>query len=538
MNYKKILFSILYSFIFLISWPAIPLRALQPSAGPLGDMDQMPSEAEFLEMQKQMEDEINKYVSTLSAEEQVRFHELVEEETRKMEAMDEDQFNAYVQEMLDEIEKTQQEIAPEVPVAVEEKPTVTPVKPAAPVVVPEAPLDETEKALKIINNVITNTESFLRKAQRIPELPGKIDQWVAKDKVSQWQVDLTWETLQSKINELDQKLIHLKERDPNTKKYRYIVHLLKKESAFNNLVKLRESLNESEPLIEIPEFGLGKVSKESRAAIQKVLSSFAEAIYTLDLPEELDKIFAEFEPRAKELRDEEEGARKKALEESKKGIKESPRKEIGSKETTRSSSTEKGGGSYYDDAYRYPGGASTDYSRDAYDYDRKYDRSDSTETEGKTSKTESADKTAEKNGKKKEEEEKHSKEFVKTLELIEQALVSIEEVFVTNGYDNVKDYISSVVRPRTEEPTKKKDPNGRKSAALELRNAATSLRKAKRKMNNLSTKEKQEVVLKVRNDPDFTEIVGSMKSVSITDDSSEELRALKELSNAITSFFS
>jgi hypothetical protein len=509
--------------------PAYGGKGFGGTAG-FGEEGGMPTEAEFLEMQRMMEEEINNYVNTLSEEEQIRFHQLVEEETKKMEAMSEEELNNYVQQMLIDIDETTKELPQPAPTPIKVEPT------PAPVVTPEVKLDETEKALKIINNIITNTESFLRKAQRIPELPGKITQWVEKDKVSQWQVDLTWETLQGKIENLNQKLIQLKERDPKTKKYRYIGHLLKKENTYNNLVKLRENLNASEPLVVIADFGLGPITKESRAAIQKVLSAFAEAIYVLDLPEDINKVIAEFEPRAKEIRDEEETNRKRALEESKKGIKESPRKEVGGKgdkDRTRGGQDLTGG---YDQGGYYPGGGrSTDYP-DAYDYDRGFDQP----TREKSTSTESGKTTKDVAGKdEKSKDEARSKELKAILELIDQALVSIEEVIVMSNQDTIKKYIETISRSQNEEVTKKKDTGARKNAALELRNAATSLRKAKRKMKNLvKSSEKQEVINKIKSETEFMDIVKEMSGRNVTPDSPEELQALQELANAISAFYS
>jgi hypothetical protein len=534
MSYRKMLSATIFS-LLLISLPTSHMvHALQPGGfgdqAAFGGEGGMPTEAEFLEMQRMMEEEINNYVNTLSEEEQIRFHQLVEEETKKMEAMNEEELNNYVQQMLNEIDETTKELP-------EPAPTPSKIEPTpAPVVTPEVKLDETEKALKVINNIITNTESFLRKAQRIPELPGKITQWVEKDKVSQWQVDLTWETLQGKIEDLNQKLIQLKERDPKTKKYRYIGHLLKKENTYNNLVKLRENLNASEPLVVVADFGLGPITKESRAAIQKVLSAFAEAIYVLDIPEDINKVIAEFEPRAKEIRDEEEGNRKRALEESKRGIKESPRKEVGGKgerEGSRGGQDLTGG---YDQGGYYPGGGRSAQYPDAYDYDRGFDQP----TREKSTPTESGKTTRDVAGKdEKAKEEARSKDLKAILDLIDQALVSIEEVVVTSNQETIKKYIESVSKSPGDEIKKKKDAVGRKNAALEFRNAATSLRKAKRKMKNLvKASEKQEVINKIKSETEFMDIVKEMSGRNITEDSSEELQALQELANAISAFYS
>jgi hypothetical protein len=498
--------------------PTAPGQMGMPAGADVGDLN-------IEEFEQELTSQINAFVSTLPEDEQKMFHELVEEETRKMEAMSEDQLNEYIQQVLDEIEQAQKEIETEQPIV------PTPEVKPTPVTVVEAPIDDTEKAMKVINNVITRTERFLRQTLIIPELPGKIDQWVSKDKVKEWQVDLTWETLKGKIEMLDQIVTQLKERDPNNKKYRYIPALLKKEEVYAELVKLSEKLTESEPLVEGPEFGLGKVSKESRDAIQKVLSAFAESIYTRELPDNLIKILGEFEPRAKEIRDEDEKARTKALEDSKKGVKEGARKEIGGKGGKDAGFG--AGQDFYDEGGGYPGGyqggSYGDYP-DYQDYGRDFDQTERKES-GDKGGTASKPATPAKDDKAADKDKARSKDYGKVIESIESAASNIEEVIVMSKADNVKQYIDGVVKGT---PNKKA---AFKSSESELDNAATSLRKARRKMKGLVAAEQVAVRDRVKKESLFTEVVSAMSSMATTEDSPAELVALDGIATAVKQFY-
>jgi hypothetical protein len=283
---------------------------------PGATMPQM-TEAELLKWQQEVDKEINNFVSTLSPKDQEQFHKDVAELTTKMSNMTEDE----LVEFLGTVFPEEPQPTPE-PTPVEE--------PTAPVVVEKVveDKDETHKAVKLLGNLITRTERFLRKSTQIPEFAGKIQEWIRKDLIKEWQSDLTWNTLKADIESLNSQFHTLKESlDPKTKKSRYLTDLMKDESLFNNLSTLSARLTTHESKVEAPEFGEGKVSTTSLNAIKEVLSAFAEAVYTLELPDALEKLIELYEPRAKTLREEQEGHKKRAHEESKKVATQVPTRE-------------------------------------------------------------------------------------------------------------------------------------------------------------------------------------------------------------------
>jgi len=281
------------------------------------------TEEQLMEWQQEIDKEINNFVGTLSPEEQKQFHKDVEELTKVMEEMSEEELVQFIEGAFPE-----EVAAPEAEPVREEPAVVTPEKKP---VVEEKPTKEIDKAIQILNNLITRTERFIRSTQRMPELPVKIKTWAAEDAIKEWQVGQSWNTLKASIEELDQRFHELQALDPRTNKYRYIDDLIKHETLYNNLTKLSNKLTKHEPDVQAPKFALDQISEETETAIQEVLGGFTEALFTTNMLTEIDAIIAKYGPRAKELTAEEEKEKKRAIEASKKPITPSATREIGRK---------------------------------------------------------------------------------------------------------------------------------------------------------------------------------------------------------------
>ncbi|HZW61531.1 MAG TPA: hypothetical protein VFF04_04880 [Candidatus Babeliales bacterium] len=310
------------------------------------------SQDELLQWKEAVDNEVMKFVESLPEDEQAQFWKDVEEMEQVMQNMSEDELTQFLEDIFVPVEAVAQpelikEEAP-VQVAPEEK------KETKPVV--EEKVEDINKAIKMLSNIITRTERFLRKLDRIPDISGKIEQWVAKDKIKEWGIDVTWPTLKHDINILDGNVHKIKESlDPKTKQHRYVSDLIKQEALYNNLGKLSSTLTKYEPLVEAPELSTTKqanvtVSKEVRDAIREILGAFAETIYTLDVNKELTTLIEKYEPRAKEHREEEEKAEKRAHEEAKKPRTPSPKKEAAAPKGPKGY-TPTGGGEFYEPYY-------------------------------------------------------------------------------------------------------------------------------------------------------------------------------------------
>lgn len=175
-----------------------------------------------------------------------------------------------------------------------------------------------QEVLDRLNSLINHTNLFIQKAGTIAELPGKINQWEKEAKIT-WQPRLTWNTFRSDLDIFVSKLNKLKEQDPKTQQYKHLDELLKNETLYNNLSKVEKIAAEFEPKIEeIAPIGGLPIPENSKAALQKLLSQYNEALYILKLSSAIDTIFEKFEPKAKSSREAEEKAQKIAEQENKK----------------------------------------------------------------------------------------------------------------------------------------------------------------------------------------------------------------------------
>ncbi len=280
---------------------------------------------------------------------------LVEEEMAKMTPEQKAEFEAASKSLAQELEKLKPEELDAFINGVffgEEAPAPAPGAPApapqpmivqpeeAKIVEPEKPREKpkmTKKhdlALAMINAVINSSNSFLRKISIMQEFPIKLKKWVDQGKLKNWQPNYAWVIedesdkgkipVRHKIEEMIQKLNKVKSQDPKTKEYKFLNDFVADEALYNNLGKLQSVLAEREPDIDIDPFGIEPVSKESRANMRAILDSYLEALFILQIPEALDKIFEKYEPEAKRLREIEETAKKKALEESKREFRAEP----------------------------------------------------------------------------------------------------------------------------------------------------------------------------------------------------------------------
>ena len=353
---KNIRFLLVLVFIFpFLSYGMAPSPA--PGAPQMAGVPPMSPE-ELSKWQEEVTKEIDQFVNTLSPEEQAQFHKDVDELTKVMSQMSEEELVEFIGGMFPEEGAAP---VPGAPMPAEE-PIVCPLPAPAPEKFqPTAPAKSIEAAQKLIDDIIAHAEHFMRKAQIIPELPGKIEQWVEKNKIKEWNADISWEILKNKIELFIQQLHTLKELDPVSKTHRHLSDLVQNERLYNNLAHIRDTLVRYEAAVEAPAFGLGKVTSQSRAAIRSVLSKFVEAFYKMDVLEDIKKLLEKYEPRAKILREEEETSRKKAVEESKKERVGAPKRETKMPETGKRSTD------YTGNDYGYPSYGYNPYYEPGYD---------------------------------------------------------------------------------------------------------------------------------------------------------------------------
>ncbi len=274
------------------------------------------SEDDIEELGKQLEEEIGK----LPPDEQEKFYKEAQELADKMQtAIDEIGGEEALKAMSDDeaMKFFEQIFAEEAKLA---EPEPEPAEEVKEVKVEEVKkiTSEHEKAIEMITSINKRINSFLLKAQGIPEFPQKVTQWAKKKKFTDWDNAITWNTMKTQIEQMVQKLEKVKTKDPKTKEFKYLDDFIADKALYNNLDKLLTTLTQYEPQIEVSTFGLKKLGKASKQAMQKIISSLGEAKQKLKVIEALDKIFEKYEPKAKKLREEEEAVRAKAEAEAKK----------------------------------------------------------------------------------------------------------------------------------------------------------------------------------------------------------------------------
>lgn len=329
--------------------------------------------------------EIDTFVKALPPAEQAEFNRIVEQVESKMSQTDPAVLERFLTNQMnpEELDQflgnvfegiTPPEVKPEETVV---KPQPTPKKEVKPTPKEVSKLD---RALDTLNTIIKRTDSFVVKAQEMPELAGKVKRWGKRGILYDWEPSFEWDKVKKDIESLRQLIQKLIEKDPKDSTYKYLNDFIAQETLVNNVEKLKTTLVEYEPTIETSVFGIEKMDATAKKALKRTISGYTEALYRLKITEDLNKIFEKYEPRAKELREEKETA-EKAAEGAGQRSRFSARKEMvlaGREDTGGDYSSSSPDYSNYDNYYR--GGSS--YEPSSYDYSRPSYSSDSSKTGG------------------------------------------------------------------------------------------------------------------------------------------------------------
>ncbi len=169
-----------------------------------------------------------------------------------------------------------------------------------------------EKAIAAINSFIASINSSIVKAATVPEFPSKLKSWIKKKQVL-IQPPKAWNEVKVDLELLVEQLSRLLERDPKTSDYYHIDALLKNESLLNNIQKVESAVAQFEPRAEeVPLLGGRRMKNSSKKAYHSLLNEYNEALYILNLTQELKALFTLFDPVAKTYREAEDKAVKAA----------------------------------------------------------------------------------------------------------------------------------------------------------------------------------------------------------------------------------
>lgn len=437
---------------------------------------------EDIKMLNEVEQEINKFVATLSPEEQQSFWKDVDELTKVMSNMSEDELVKFMEDVFQEQapQPTPPVVAPPAPAPIE-KPVVEEPKPIKPEM-----LKAQERALLLIDSLITKINNFIGKTQLIPDLSNTIKNWSLEKKIKNWPAQTTWAQFKSQVEELEVKLNRLKERNPQTNQYRHLDEFIKNEALYNNLSKLNTVLTQHEPKIELPSFVLEKMAEEAKKAMRTVIDSLIESLTALQIPADLDAVFEKYEPTAKTLKEQQEAAKKAA--EQAPAVKTGPTIVGGKKQEP----TDRFKQDYYPSDQYYP-----PFQPDVF-YQPEQSGRESKRTEEKPASKETKPSEA---PAKKEEEKKEEKKA--ELDKVAESHITTTDAQLTNiagivddfrQLKNLKDFLYG-----SESVNKELITEGIAGLNKAARDARNALRSLKLRMSKLNDKEKDEAKQLVKN---------------------------------------
>lgn len=267
----------------------------------------------FSEQELKELEEFNKFIeqqvaNELTPEQQAQFYKEVDELTQMFSTMNPEELDKFMGDFFAD----QTPPPPPVPSVAQSFAKVEEVE------VPKLSGEQKQKIatiLMVLDDIIKQSHMFLLQVSISSNFPTRIEKWGKNNLIPHWQPNLTWNAFKLAIELFINKLILAKEQDPKTKAYKYLLGIIEDESLFNSLAQLQTSLNVYVPQIEVPEIA-EKLSTPSKEALQNTCNKLAESLYVLNLPKAFDELFLKFEPEAIKLREAEEMAAARALEES------------------------------------------------------------------------------------------------------------------------------------------------------------------------------------------------------------------------------
>lgn len=280
------------------------------------------NDADFTKMMQDLEkatQEMDSFIKALPPEEQAEFNRVVQIVEKKMQdtdpavlekfltnQMSPEEMDQFLGNVFEGIETAKEE--EKAPVVEEKKPVKEKKKKEKPA---KKIASAQDQAIELINSIVKSTDSVLLKVQAVPELPLKIKRWGKKGVIYDWPKDGSWDNVKKDIESLRNDINKLLEKEPGKDKYKYLEAFIQNETLYKHVTKLNTTLAEYEPKIETSGVGIDKISKETKTALKRAVSSFTENIYRLQLPQDLKKVFEQFEPKAAKLKEKEEEAKKK-----------------------------------------------------------------------------------------------------------------------------------------------------------------------------------------------------------------------------------
>lgn len=306
---------------FLIG--SLPLKSIPGTTNTGRPSDINLSDEELAKAMQEMENYaqgIEAFVKSLPPEEQAEFHRVAKQVEEKMQntdpetlerfltnTMTEDELEGFLGDVFKEVTPAQTGDESVEKVTIEEPKQKKEVKKKA----DKKEQTKEEIAVQLINTVINKIDSCLVKIQALPDLSLKIKRWGKQGVIYDYPKDGTWDMVKKEIESMRQDISKLLDKDPEEHTYKYLEKFIEEKNTYDKISKMKTTLEEYEPKIKTESVGIEKITKETKTAVKRTVSCFTEGLYRLELPKDLKKIFDAYESRAKELREKEDGAKKK-----------------------------------------------------------------------------------------------------------------------------------------------------------------------------------------------------------------------------------
>lgn len=179
-----------------------------------------------------------------------------------------------------------------------------------------AELEQNKKKIKelveLISNIIKTINNLTGKLNGIkPSAQDLIDKWIQKGYVQKWAGSASnWNTFNSDLSTMKQRLEKLKQTDSKTGKYLYLNDIKNVEKLRGQLDMVYSTIKKYEPSVEINSAGQMK-NEASKSALTKLINYLADTTKTVT--KSADEIISKFsKEEAPKYKKQEEDAAKKA----------------------------------------------------------------------------------------------------------------------------------------------------------------------------------------------------------------------------------
>lgn len=292
----------------------IPFVTLQPAA--LAPSAKSAMQEPFPEITEEdlrkAEEEIEAFRASLSEEERKKFDQDVQEFTKALESMSEQE----LQEFFNQLATLDENMLPKIPEEPRPAPTPAPSLPQPePAKIAPVKKGDTRPAEQLIDDIVKHINNFTVKVSAITDIDQKFKSWQTKGKLVTNKSINEWGHLVSAVEQFKQQLLKLKDKDPKTREFRYLNDLIEDKKLYEDLSILKGELATYEQNIILPSApGAHQISSNNRTFIIKVIETIFRALQTQKIDEQINAIFAKYEPVAKTLKKAEEQREKRALE--------------------------------------------------------------------------------------------------------------------------------------------------------------------------------------------------------------------------------